>query len=354
MNSEKSKRYFAAANTGEGFKSYFEEIFFSPSVIKRYIIKGGPGTGKSSFMKRVALHAASKGHEVEYYYCSSDTRSLDGIKIDGKFAIFDGTAPHSYDTALAGVRDEIINLGDFWDSDMLSHEAESILRLTGEKKEAYTSAYAYLGAAHASEAIARRISNRFINEPKMNAAVERIYTRVRTENDMGDVETKQCSALGIHGFERLDTLEKLASSHWQIIDFYGTAKLFLTHLLELAQRDGVSCVVSRNIIDTSIPTEIYFPCVGTWLGVSDADFSDSDQNARVINMKRFVLQERLSECRGEYRAVNKICEDIAVLAVNSLTKAGKAHAELEKYYVKSMDFSRQSEFCTRFIEKLKF
>ena len=38
------KRYFAAANTGKGFVSYYDEIFGKCKRID--IIKGGSGTGK--------------------------------------------------------------------------------------------------------------------------------------------------------------------------------------------------------------------------------------------------------------------------------------------------------------------
>ena len=82
MSFEIKRSFFAAANTGDGFKSFFEKTFFSPTIERRYIIKGGPGTGKSSFLKRIALHAEDKGNDVEYYYCSSDTRSLDGIVLN--------------------------------------------------------------------------------------------------------------------------------------------------------------------------------------------------------------------------------------------------------------------------------
>ena len=69
---------FAASNSARGFKSYYDQVFDRKKLERVYIIKGGPGTGKSSFMKRVALWAQKKGMDVEYYYCSSDTNSLDG------------------------------------------------------------------------------------------------------------------------------------------------------------------------------------------------------------------------------------------------------------------------------------
>lgn len=56
---------------------------------------------------------------MEYFYCSSDTDSLDGIASPSlKVAAIDGTAPHVIEPDYPGVYDEIINLEDFWDERM--------------------------------------------------------------------------------------------------------------------------------------------------------------------------------------------------------------------------------------------
>ena len=47
-------KYFLAANSCEGFYSVFDKAYLPDGEWRAYIIKGGPGTGKSSFMKRFA------------------------------------------------------------------------------------------------------------------------------------------------------------------------------------------------------------------------------------------------------------------------------------------------------------
>ena len=139
--------HFAAVNSGRGFISFYKDIFGAPTVRRRYIIKGGPGTGKSSFMKRVASEAEARGRDVEYYRCSSDPRSLDGMIIDGEIALMDGTAPHVYEPVIAGAADEIIDLGRFWDSDRLYSNYNDIASLTALKSASYSRAYKFLSSA---------------------------------------------------------------------------------------------------------------------------------------------------------------------------------------------------------------
>lgn len=91
-------RYFIGANTSAGFVNYTDEILCGLDRV--YIIKGGPGTGKSTLMKRFAAYAEEWGHTVERYFCSSDSDSLDGVVLrDAGTGIIDGTAP-----ALAQIR----------------------------------------------------------------------------------------------------------------------------------------------------------------------------------------------------------------------------------------------------------
>jgi len=94
----KEKHVFAGNNSSKGFYSYFDYII-EPNDAKRiYILKGGPGVGKSSFMKKFGSKMASQGYGVEYIHCSSDESSLDGLLIpELKVAFIDGTAPHIVD-----------------------------------------------------------------------------------------------------------------------------------------------------------------------------------------------------------------------------------------------------------------
>lgn len=88
--------YFLGANSYRGFCSMYDDFVFSPMIDRLYIIKGGAGCGKSSFMKTIADAANEAGRDVERIVCSGDTDSLDGIFIPGlRIAYVDGTAPHA-------------------------------------------------------------------------------------------------------------------------------------------------------------------------------------------------------------------------------------------------------------------
>lgn len=88
-----AKESFLGVNSEAGFYSLFEDFINKRSRV--YVIKGGPGTGKSTLMRSIGKQAEQRGLEVEYLHCSSDPASLDGIFVKELGAcMVDGTPPH--------------------------------------------------------------------------------------------------------------------------------------------------------------------------------------------------------------------------------------------------------------------
>lgn len=99
-------RFFGAA-TADGNLDYIPEI--TMDIPQRIFIKGRPGTGKSTFLKKVAAAALRRGFPVEIYHCSLDPKSLDLVAVrDLGFCILDSTSPHEYFPSRKG--DEILDL----------------------------------------------------------------------------------------------------------------------------------------------------------------------------------------------------------------------------------------------------
>ncbi len=90
-----SKNYyrFFGASTPDGTVHYIDNL--TENLPARYFIKGRAGTGKSTFLKRLAREANEKGFDTEIYYCGFDKNSLDMVIVpELDFCVFDSTAPH--------------------------------------------------------------------------------------------------------------------------------------------------------------------------------------------------------------------------------------------------------------------
>ena len=90
----KTAHIFLGANSARGFYSLYDQLL-SGRFDDLLILKGGPGCGKSSFMRRVAEELCAAGHTPVYVHCSGDPDSLDGVIFPLlRTALVDGTAPH--------------------------------------------------------------------------------------------------------------------------------------------------------------------------------------------------------------------------------------------------------------------
>ena len=343
--------FFAAANTDRGFASYFDELFFGEGIERRYIIKGGPGTGKSTLMKRAAEHARSAGRDVCIFYCSSDTTSVDAVVIDGRIAVLDGTAPHCVDTVLPGARDEIVDLGAFWSTAVLSARSDELAVLLGEKKAAYAQAYGYLCAAGQTEKTLGALSAQCISREKLLASVERLCDRCfhTRGTQRPRIDHRQVSALGVHGHAHLKTLYDRAHIRYCLLDHYGAARIYMQELLNSAVHRGQGVAVSHGALCAEIPTEMYFYDTGVYVYISDGGADGEDVK---INMKRFTQASQIARIRRYYRAAHRASEVLCEVAQKQLCIAGELHARAESIYATAMDFEALRAYTDKVIEKI--
>lgn len=88
------RRVFPGGNTYKGFYSFYDYVLNQQDAKRIMIIKGGPGVGKSSFMKKLGESMIDRGFDIEYHHCSSDNNSVDGVVFPQVgVALIDGTAP---------------------------------------------------------------------------------------------------------------------------------------------------------------------------------------------------------------------------------------------------------------------
>lgn len=94
-NGKIERRFFGAA-TPEGVTHFIDEL--TESVQQRIIVKGRPGSGKSTMLKKLVAESSKLGFDSEVYHCGFDPNSLDMVHIPQlRVAVVDGTAPHELD-----------------------------------------------------------------------------------------------------------------------------------------------------------------------------------------------------------------------------------------------------------------
>lgn len=349
-------RCFAASNSCHGFKNYYGDIFTDARVDRLFIIKGGPGTGKSHFMKTVARCARAHGYTVTEYLCSSDPTSLDGILLckEGTptVGLLDGTAPHVREPSTPGAHDEIINLGEFWNAKPLVGQRETIRALGRAKSAAYDRAYAYLRAAGDTDAVADSLTESCVRHDSLRALANRIL-RHQPVGDCFDPMPALRSAVSMTGAVTLRSFEESpgVSTLITMEDYYGLGYRLTRELLSLSEVRRHRLRVSYHPVYPHKIDGLLYPDTGLCILVGHTE-PPADLPTRTLSLRRYVEPEILRPIRGELRRAITLRESLLEAALHSLSDASVHHFELEKIYSAAMDFGAKEGFTERFCNDL--
>ena len=350
MNTEfyTHNEYFASANGYGGFKSYFDKIFASRDFERIFVLKGGPGTGKSSFIKKIAALSYENGLGHELFRCSSDPNSLDGIIIEEKgkrVAVLDGTAPHERDAEVPGAVDTIINLGAAWKQDALKSKRDSVLKLIERKNGHYKRAYEYLKY---SSVFATNIKAEISNHMDKNECTKKCneLADIFYDGTHGKVKTRLVSSFSKFGYKTLtDTLNTFDKS-FSVFGRYGSDALFIGLMRMRLEELGAEICKIPSPLDPGSDEGIILPNKNTLLfGMGSGKIiCDTLEFLKIKNLRDFEnLMQRLENGKEYY--LN--------LAAEELSLASDAHFELESIYTPLMDFSVVEEFFSSAAEEIK-
>lgn len=320
------EQYFLAANGYSGFRSYFETEFNSENYARIYVLKGGPGTGKSSLMKKISSTAETFADKTEEILCSSDPKSLDGVilsKNGKKIAILDGTNPHERDAVIPGAVDELVDLGKGWDKRFLISQRESILDINKQKKFAYKTAYSYL-------AISGAINSEISKLAKLLHIPSNVELDInnRAEQNFNE-RTRLISAFCKHNLYTPDTLENTTLKKIYIKGEKEICHLYLNGVLSKSRLFAREITRFPSPLDNSKTEAILIHDTDTVYLVGDGensiDLTDKIKNDKValenLNRLKILEKETLTEASRWFNI------------------ASEFHFRLEEIYSSAMDFS---------------
>ncbi|HBK67644.1 MAG TPA: ATPase [Firmicutes bacterium] len=353
----KIKHYFAGGNTGDGFYSYYEHII-GHDANRLFILKGGPGTGKSTFMLKIGEELITRGFELEYFHCSSAPNSLDGLAIPAlKVALIDGTAPHTIDPIFPGIVDEIINLGMFWDEATLNPNKEQIKEISKKKKSCFERAYVYLAAAKGVYQNWYQTNFSCLSEELWLKTLlkikEEIFYNLNPTGKLGSLRHLFASAITADGpINYLESIFNDAEKLYILDGPPGSGQtLILKSLVEMAVELGLESEVYHCALDPKKYEHLWLPRLKTGVITSawpHKYFTDEhcsfDTSTFLIN-NNLLFTETLKESRLVFL-------DLFERSINWLSKARKLHDELETYYSPSMDFKGTTQLQEKLLARI--
>ena len=359
------RRMFPGGNTTAGFYSYFQHMI-GPDAARVFIIKGGPGVGKSTFMNTISDEMVDRGYDVEHHHCSSDPDSLDGLVIPSlRVALLDGTAPHIFDPRNPGAVDEIINLGEYWKEEEITKYKDQVLKTNQKVSRLFEIAYSLLKQSKAAfeewqgyveEAVSREKYNRIVRL-LIESVLEGVFSNHRTAPKARHLFGSAITPKGV-----LDYKETLLTGSMRIFCVKGQpgtgVKQLIARTALSAEEMGLYTEQYHCPYEPDKPDMLIIPAINTAVLNNSPPYHFDPGNleeikpVEEIDLDICIRKEFLEEYEPERMDAEARSAALLQKAVDHLARAMAAHDEMEEFYIQSMDYDRVREKRDEVLQKI--
>ena len=354
MSKGRTRAYFLGANTPQGFSSLYDQFADSTRGDFLYVIKGGPGSGKSSFMRFLGAAAEDAGLDVEYIRCSGDPDSLDGLYIPARgVAYADGTVPHVLEPPFCGAGGAYIDLGKYTDSAAMRPLLHEVSSLNRRYKDCYRRAYALLSGLPAldggTDGLCTPEDIEGVRRRARSAANREMRKRGGTES-----ETRRfLSAFSCKGrVVCTDTLSALCDRVYLLDRGLGLSDVYLREIALCAEKRGLARICCVDPLAPDTLEAVLLPELS--LGYAAGELPDGLKSTAVrhIRLDRIPDGKRLDAARPQLKSLRKLRTQLLAEAQRELERAKALHDELEALYNPHVDFSGVSDEAQRHVDAL--
>lgn len=345
--------YFLGANSSSGFYSLYNE-FCRDKGDYLHIIKGGPGTGKSGFMRRIAQKAQSLELDVEHVLCSGDPGSLDGIYIPAlRQGWADGTAPHAMEPKRFGLDSDYINLGIYCRTPLPQNTRDKVEHLYEAYKAKYAQAYSYLGAA----SLIKRQRRRKANPDQLERISKHMKQLIEEAAELHPAPPAKKPVTYRRFFHALSCqgeiyLNKscltLCNQYYVISSMYPDISTLLERAADTAAKMGYDCLLCPDPFEPEKPEALLLPQLKT--GFISPGYELPCKGC--ICVDGFIPESDEAELIAQHRKNTSDESSLISSALDMLREAKSLHDELEEHYKTQMDFAALDSFTESCIERI--
>lgn len=333
MRQGRAKYIFPGNNTPKGFISHYQDGIQGMEQV--FILKGGPGVGKSTLMRKIGIAMLERGYDVEFWQCSSDNDSLDGVLMPAiSTAIIDGTPPHNMDPKYPGAVEEIVDLGANWNRALLKGSKKEIITLTDNIGAHFEQCYAKLAQAGKILETQKKEKSSLLD---LSAISQKSRELAKSVFNPGKSSARHLFSTAITPRGTIsftESLFKLASHRWILFGSFGCGKeLLLSQLTTEAEQRGHYAEIYHPALLPDQIELLLLPNLDTAiLDGGDTPPAYATSEDYLIDCTAFSQTNEANDST----AINALVDE----ATEKIAEAKDLHDKLEKHYTRTMDFDK--------------
>lgn len=342
---------FTSSNTSAGFVTFIPDLI--KGLQRLYVLKGPPGSGKSTFIRLVGESLIEQGFEIEFWVSPLDLVNPEGVHIPRlEAAVINGSLQQPVDPPYPGITGQIVNLDGYLNQAALQPHSQEIVFLVDQMQENQQAAFHLLKQAGRVKGEIKKEVAVHLNLERMQQLVERLSAAI-LQQQPGEKHyfASAVTAEGIVNY--IDEISKDCRQRYILKGPPGSGKS--TIIQELARRaragdffleyyhcgfeaENLSMVIIRNLEIALIDAGQLELTPRSWDTVMEmSDYLDDYDPAGQS------LQS--SETYRDY-------ENLLRQGQVSLEKAQRILKELKKVYASSMDFARLDSCREKIVTEL--
>lgn len=334
--------FFLGANSSAGFRSLYQEFIDPERNFDILVLKGGPGVGKSSFMKYIGSRAEEAGEDVEYIWCSGDPDSLDAVRLPrvGVIAV-DGTSPHVVEPQYPAAVDRYVNLGQFYCVEDCKQRREDLIRHTADYKTAYVRAYRALKAAGEVEDTLRDVLTVGCDREKLSRRTAGIIAREigRQGSGAGKTDRRYLGGPTHKGLVwRFDTVDTMAGRVYELLDSGGIGHHLMAAVQGAAEKRNYDTILCMDPDRPERIQHLILPELSLAFVTSGPGMEYPGTPYRRIHLDALLDQKRCRQNKARCRFYRRMHGLLLEEGLEGLRAAKASHDRLEAVYNDTVDF----------------
>lgn len=358
------RNLYANGITAHGFYSLYPAIREQLDYL--FIIKGAPGTGKSTLIKNIADTLIEKGEKIEIIRSPKDNELLDGLIIPRlNIGLLVSSPPFTLEAKYVGAREEEIDLNEGLKMQQLLTWKHEIIHLTDLLEKKYEEAVYHLAKAKEIHLEHEKIYIEHMNFDLANQLtvelIDEIFSKHQPEARKAVHRQLFLGATTPQGpVNSIDNITETVKQRIIIKGRAGSGKsTILNKIVQEATKRGVNAEIFQCGFDPTSLDMVILPELGYAVldGTPPHPIEPSREGDRVLDLYALCFDQDIDQLyANELKQIVSSYKQETSAAVRLIKEAKDLNDRLKKIYSQALDFSRnkakEEYILTRLLSKL--